>query len=97
MSVPAKYLRLPHAMDCGCSVCWSKRETAKPVLCPSTPCNQCRPASCALVDGRWQVIPRSNCAKHKPGDRPAKWWSVIHDSGKPTPFVPIHEPFELVG
>lgn len=28
---------------------------------------------------------------------PAKWWSVICDSGKPTPFVPIHEPFELVG
>lgn len=28
---------------------------------------------------------------------PAKWWGVICDSGKPTPFVPIHEPFELVG
>ncbi|WP_162836520.1 lysogeny maintenance protein PflM, partial [Stutzerimonas stutzeri] len=27
----------------------------------------------------------------------AKWWSVIYDSGKPTPYVPIHEPFELVG
>ncbi|MFI8466544.1 DUF5447 family protein [Stutzerimonas stutzeri] len=34
---------------------------------------------------------------HTPPDRPAKWWSVIYDSGKPTPYVPIHEPFELVG
>ncbi|AKN28357.1 hypothetical protein AB691_3491 [Stutzerimonas stutzeri] len=37
------------------------------------------------------------CEKHTPPERPAKWWSVIYDSGKPTPYVPIHEPFELVG
>nr|WP_313132404.1 DUF5447 family protein [Stutzerimonas nitrititolerans] len=30
--------------------------------------------------------------------RPApKYWSVVLDTGRPTPFVPIHEPFELVG
>ncbi|WP_171016507.1 DUF5447 family protein, partial [Pseudomonas sp. D(2018)] len=23
-----------------------------------------------------------------------KYWHVVYDSGPPTPFVPIHEPFE---
>ncbi|WP_313290613.1 lysogeny maintenance protein PflM [Stutzerimonas nitrititolerans] len=97
MSVPVKYLRLPHAPNCDCSVCWSRIATAKPDPCRSTPCDQCRPASCVLVDGRWQVTPRSNCAKHTPSDRPPKYWSVVHDSGKPTPYVPLREPFQLVG
>ncbi|WP_313553911.1 DUF5447 family protein [Stutzerimonas nitrititolerans] len=95
MSVSAKYLRLPHAPNCDCSVCWSRIATAKPAPYPSTPCDQCRPASCELVDGRWQVTPRFTCAKHEPNARPPKYWHVIHDSGKPTPYVPIREPFEL--
>src|SRR5690606_620903 len=97
MSKPTSYLRLPHASDCDCSVCWSKAAMAQPALSRSTPCDQCRPASYLLVDGRWQVTPRSNCAKHTPSARPPKYWSVVLDTGRPTPYVPIHEPFELVG
>nr|WP_305123967.1 DUF5447 family protein [Stutzerimonas frequens] len=91
----SRYLRLPHARNCDCSVCWSRIVAAVPVLSRSTPCDHCRPASARLVDGRWQVTPRSTCAKHEPSARPPKYWHVIHDSGKPTPYVPIHEPFEL--
>ncbi|MBK3866342.1 hypothetical protein GFL09_01285 [Pseudomonas stutzeri] len=90
-----KYLRLPHTPDCDCSVCWSRRELAKPALSQSTPCDQCRPPSCALVDGRWLVTPRSFCAKHTPSARPPKYWHVIHDSGKPTPYVPLGQSFDL--
>ncbi len=97
MQKPASYQRLPHAQDCDCSVCWSGREMAKPARSRSTPCDQCRPASVQLVDGRWQVTPRSFCAKHEPNARPPKYWSVVLDTGRPTPYVPIHEPFELVG
>ncbi len=62
----------------------------------SVPVHTMRPMpSCALVDGRLQVMPASRCAKHTPSDRPPKYWHVIHDSGKPTPYVPIREPFEL--
>ena len=107
-----KYLRLLHAQDCDCSVCWSRREMAKPGPSRSTPCDQCRPASArpirTLQMGRvggiwkplaseWTVEPAFICEKHTPPDRPAKWWSVVLDTGRPTPFVPIHEPFELVG
>ncbi|MDL2176634.1 DUF5447 family protein [Stutzerimonas sp. FeSN7] len=112
MIVLAKYLRLPHAPNCDCSVCWSGREVAKPDPSRSTPCALCRPASArpirtlqmGCVGGTWKpllsdwtVEPAFICEKHTPPDRPAKWWSVIYDPGKPTPFVPIHEPFELVG
>lgn len=27
--------------------------------------------------------------------RPPKYWHVVYDSGRRTPFVPVHEPFEL--
>ncbi|AGA88584.1 lysogeny maintenance protein PflM [Stutzerimonas stutzeri] len=112
MSKLTSYQRLPHAQDCDCSVCWSRREMAKHAPSPSTRCAQCRPASArpirTLQMGRvggawkplvseWTVEPAFICEKHTPPDRPTKWWSVIYDSGKPTPYVPIHEPFELVG
>ncbi|HCG38760.1 MAG TPA: hypothetical protein DEW09_06710 [Pseudomonas sp.] len=112
MSKPTSYLRLPHAPDCDCSVCWSGREVANPAPSPFTRCAQCRPAyarpirtlKMGCVGGtwkpllsEWKVEPAFICEKHTPPDRPAKWWSVIYDSGKPTPYVPIHEPFELVG
>ncbi len=93
----SRYLRLSHALDCDCSVCWSRRELVKPARSQSTHCDQCRPASVRLVDGRWQLTPRSFCAKHTPPDRPPRYWHVIHDSGKATPYVPIREPFQLVG
>ncbi|MCQ4296312.1 DUF5447 family protein [Pseudomonas stutzeri] len=84
----------------------------KPDLSRSTPCALCRPASArpirtlqmGCVGGiwkplrsEWTVEPAFICEKHTPPARPAKWWSVIYDSGKPTPYVPIHAPFELVG
>ncbi len=112
MQKPAGYQRLPHAQGCDCSVCWSRREMAKPAPSRSTQCARCRPAyarpirtlQMGCVGGTWKplasewaVEPAFICEKHTPPDRPAKWWSVIYDSGKPTPYVPIHEPFELVG
>jgi len=45
----------------------------------------------------WKVEPAFICEKHTRPARPPKYWNVIYDSGKPTPYVPIHEPFELVG
>ena len=90
------YRRAPHAESCDCSVCWSRRAPA-PALSQSTPCDQCRPASVAKVDGIWRATPASLCAKHTPPRRPPKYWNVIYNSGKPTPFVPIREPFELEG
>lgn len=106
------YQRLPHTEHCACSVCWSRREMAKPAPSRSTPCAQCRPASAVpiriLKMGRvggiwkpllseWKVEPAFICEKHTPPARPPKYWSVIYDSGKSTPYVPIHEPFELEG
>ncbi|HEJ1106103.1 lysogeny maintenance protein PflM, partial [Pseudomonas aeruginosa] len=41
--------------------------------------------------------PRSFCAKHDPSRRPPKYWHVVYDSGKPTPFVPVREAFQLEG
>lgn len=105
------YNRLPHAPDCACSVCWSRCDGETRSL-PVTPCAQCRPASAVptrtLQMGRvagiwkpllseWKVEPAFICAKHTPPDRPPKYWSVVLDTGRPTPYVPIHEPFELVG
>jgi hypothetical protein len=89
-----RYLHQVHAETCDCSVCWSRREPA-PALSLSTPCDQCRPASVAKVDGIWKAKPAFTCAKHTPPRRPPKYWNVIYDSGNPTPFVPIREPFEL--
>ena len=45
----------------------------------------------------WKLTPASICAKHTPSNRPPRYWHVVHDTGKPTPFVPLREPFELVG
>jgi hypothetical protein len=56
------------------------------------------------VAGVWRSISSTyrvergfTCAKHMPALRPPKYWHVIYDSGEPTPFVPIREPFELEG
>lgn len=49
MAIPNSYQPAQHAENCDCSVCWSKAEMAKPVPCPSTPCDQCRPASARPV------------------------------------------------
>nr|WP_256660859.1 DUF5447 family protein [Pseudomonas sp. DY-1] len=46
------------------------------------------------VAGRWVCQPASFCEKHRPARRAPKYWNVVYDSGKPTPFVPIYEPFE---
>ena len=109
---PSSYSNQPHALNCDCSVCWSKAEMAKPDPCPSTHCDQCHPASARpvrtlkmrLVAGVWMplkweplITPALYCAKHKPSDRPPKYWSVVENIGKPVPFVPLHEPFELTG
>ena len=93
----SRYLHRPHAETCDCSVCWSRRVPVDPAPCPSTPCDQCRPASVFKVDGIWRAKPAFTCAKHKPPRRPPRYWNTIYDSGKPTPFVPIREPFELEG
>lgn len=95
----SRYLRQPHAANCDCSVCWVNRtwEPPKPVTSRSTPCTDCRPAQWSVVNGRNHVTPAFTCEKHKPSPRPPKYWHVVYDSGKPTPFVPIHEPFELKG
>ncbi|WP_171049587.1 lysogeny maintenance protein PflM [Pseudomonas nicosulfuronedens] len=107
----SKYVRQPHAPDCDCSVCWSRRELAKPDPCQSTRCTECRPTrvftvvtTMAKVAGVWRSIHSTyrvergfTCAKHMPALRPPKYWHVIYDSGRPTPFVPVREPFELEG
>ncbi|MBD9632882.1 lysogeny maintenance protein PflM [Pseudomonas sp. PDM19] len=111
MNLIRAYLGRPHASDCDCSVCWSSRELAKPAHSQSTLCTECRPTrvftvvtTMAQVGGVWRSIhstyrvePGSICAKHMPALRPPKYWHVIYDSGRPTPFVPVREPFELEG
>ena len=85
-----------HTQDCDCSVCWSRRAPA-PALSQSTPCVHCRPASVTKVNGIWKPVPAFTCAKHTPPLRPPKYWRECFTTGKPTPFVPIHEPFTLEG
>ncbi|MDT3709022.1 MAG: DUF5447 family protein [Pseudomonadaceae bacterium] len=100
MQKPASYQRLPHARDCDCSVCWSRREMAKPAPSRSTPCAQCRPAyarpirtlQMGCVGGTWKpllsdwkVEPAFICEKHMPPDRPAKWWSVAYQDSTSAP------------
>jgi hypothetical protein len=92
----SRYLHQPHAANCDCSVCWSRRVPAS-VPSPSIPCDQCRPASVTKVNGSWKAVPAFTCAKHTPPPRPPRYWHVIYDSGNPVPFVPICEPFELEG
>lgn len=106
MKTISDYLRLPHLDNCDCSVCWSARQVAKPVHSLSTQCDQCRPAfalpthaqKMGKVAGEWTVLlwnwsitPAFICAKHEPSRRPPKYWHVVQDTGKPTPFVPLRE------
>lgn len=96
MQLISHYLHRPHAPDCDCSVCFVTRLGR--VLPSRSACADCRPPGRPYqVDGRWFCAPRSYCAKHDPSRRPPKYWHVVYDSGKPTPFVPIREPFELEG
>ncbi len=100
MQKPASYQRLPHAQDCDCSVCWSRREMAKPAPSRSTPCALCRPAyarpirtlQMGCVGGTWKpllsewtVEPAFICEKHTPPERPAKWWSVAYQDSTSAP------------
>ncbi|NQD96854.1 DUF5447 family protein [Pseudomonas sp. CrR25] len=104
------YNRLQHAETCACSVCWSKAEMASPARSPSTPCAHCRRASArpvrplkvGCVAGAWTVLlsewaitPAFICEKHTPPLRPPKYWSVVQDSGRATPYVPRWDLFEL--
>lgn len=91
----SKYLRQPHAVNCDCSVCWSRRALTVSAPSRSAACTLCRPASASKVAGRWLVIPAFICEKHTPSSRPPRYWSECFNTGKPTPFVPIYEPFEL--
>lgn len=109
--LPSKYLHRPHPLDCDCSVCWSRRELGKNSPCQSTRCTECRPTRVITVvtvmkkvAGVWRSISSTyrvergfTCAKHMPALRPPKYWHVIYDSGRQTPFVPVREPFELEG
>ncbi|WP_314409638.1 DUF5447 family protein [Pseudomonas kuykendallii] len=98
MTTLVSYLRITHAPNCDCSVCWSKAAFRHHAVSRSTPCPDCTPRGEPYqVDGRWYCQTASFCAKHTPSKRPPKFWSVVYDSGKPTPFVPVHEPFELEG
>ncbi|HEY1027937.1 MAG TPA: DUF5447 family protein [Pseudomonas sp.] len=95
--------RHPHADNCDCSVCYVKRNweslptSSSSDTSRSTPCTECRPAQWSKVNGRNHVTPAYTCEKHTPPSRPEKYWSVVNDTGKPTLFVPLREPFELVG
>ncbi|WP_336513183.1 lysogeny maintenance protein PflM [Aquipseudomonas alcaligenes] len=91
----SKYLRQPHRANCDCSVCWSRRVPDSPAPSRSTHCEHCRPAVVFKVDGIWRAKPAFLCAKHKPAPRPPKYWNCVYDSGRPTPFVPVREPFQL--
>ena len=93
------FARHTHEANCGCSVCWSKKQMALLVIYQSTQCEHCRPVSVIkeIGTGRQLITPASYCSRHTPTHRPPKYWSVVHDTGKPTPFVPLREPFELVG
>ncbi|WP_249186878.1 DUF5447 family protein [Pseudomonas sp. KB-10] len=99
----SQYLHQPHLANCDCSVCyvnrnWSTLPASSPsATCRSTPCTECRPVQWSKVNGRTHVTPAYTCEKHTPPSRPPKYWSVVLDTGKPTPFVPLREPFELVG
>ncbi|WP_457977197.1 DUF5447 family protein [Ectopseudomonas composti] len=95
----SQYLRQPHAENCDCSVCWLNRNWIPPKAptYPYTQCTDCRPARWSVVNGRNHVTQAYTCEKHKPGNRPPQYWHVVSDTGKPTPFVPLREPFELEG
>lgn len=96
MNLFSAYLHRPHPVDCDCSVCFVAR--LGPQSCSPSPCPDCQPPGRPYKEnGRWLCRPRSFCAKHDPRRQPTPYWHVVYDSGKPTPFVPILEPFELEG
>nr|WP_305955689.1 DUF5447 family protein [Pseudomonas sp. DY-1] len=50
----------------------------------------------ADIQGRWALGLPAGLVLRETQARPPrpKYWNVVYDSGKPTPFVPIYEPFE---
>ncbi|MBD9633612.1 lysogeny maintenance protein PflM [Pseudomonas sp. PDM19] len=113
MSVLSKYLHQLHPESCTCSVCVAHALPVEPPVVSSryTHCTECRPTrvftvvgTMNLVSGAWRQVSSTyrvergfTCEKHQPGRRPPQYWHVIYDSGRPTPFVPVREPFELEG
>ncbi len=81
------YIGAPHDTNCPCSVFWSARHLVgnKPV----SRCADCVPPSIKNIDGHRYCQPAVTCSKHQPTSRPAKYWSTVYDSGKPTPFLPL--------
>ncbi len=54
------------------------------------------PAPWAALSGRWPLALPSPFLLRETR-RPLKYWHVVYDSGKPTPFVPVREAFQLEG
>ena len=81
------FRRHPHAENCDCSVCWLNRNWIPPKAptYPYTQCTDCRPARWSVVNGRNHVTQAYTCAKHKPGNRPLKYWSVVYNSATSVP------------
>lgn len=80
-----------------CLLVTPKLGTAQAACLPIHTLHRLPPRQWSVVNGRIHVTLAYTCAKHTPPSRPPKFWSVVYDSGKPTPFVPLREPFELVG
>ncbi|WP_185754942.1 lysogeny maintenance protein PflM [Ectopseudomonas oleovorans] len=83
----SQYLRQPHAVNCDCSVCWLSRNWVPPKA-PTYPyiqCTDCRPAQWSKVNGRNHVTQAYTCERHKPGNRPLKYWSVVFQSATSAP------------
>lgn len=78
-------------------LCVLVRKAGHPIAQPVAVSGLPAPGLPYLEDGRWLCRPRSFCAKHDPSRRPPKYWHVVYDSGKPTPFVPVREAFQLEG
>ncbi|MBV7564165.1 DUF5447 family protein [Pseudomonas sp. sia0905] len=101
-----RYLHQPHRPDCDCSVCYVKR--LGPISL-SPRCAQCRPVRCfpvvgqmRLVNGHWLHVSSTYrwvsgfiCPQHSPTPRPPRYWYVVENIGKPTPYVPRWDLFEL--
>ncbi|WP_178106683.1 lysogeny maintenance protein PflM [Pseudomonas mangiferae] len=99
----SSYLRLTHASNCQCSVCWSHRSMSSPASSGSRPPGptghfspDCTPAGRPFFkDGKWWCKPASCVCRLGLRKSRAPYWTVIEDRGTPVPFVPIREPFEL--
>nr|WP_312973392.1 DUF5447 family protein [Pseudomonas sp.] len=103
-----KYLNQPHRPDCDCSVCYVKRQGP---ISLSPRCTQCHPVRCfpvvgqmRLVNGHWLHVSSTyrwvsgfTCPQHSPTPRPPRYWYVVENIGKPTPYVPRWDLFELEG